>query len=48
MNDPLENGLFGIRDNELEDEIFPPLPPPSSPGQLGYGEALADGGESCV
>lgn len=46
MNDPLENGLFGIRDNdELEDEIFPPLPPPSSPGQLGYGEALADGEE---
>ncbi|XP_072888831.1 TIMELESS-interacting protein isoform X1 [Hemitrygon akajei] len=44
MSDPLENGLFDIPDNEeLEDEIFPPLPPPTSPGQLGYGEGFAEG-----
>ncbi|XP_062922311.1 TIMELESS-interacting protein isoform X1 [Mobula hypostoma] len=44
MSDPLENGLFDIPDNEeLEDEIFPPLPPPTSPGQPGYGEGFADG-----
>lgn len=34
MLDPLENGLFDIPDYELiEDEAFPPLPPPGSPGQ---------------
>ncbi|XP_030622696.1 TIMELESS-interacting protein [Chanos chanos] len=34
MLDPLENGLFDIPDYEnIEDEAFPPLPPPLSPGQ---------------
>lgn len=33
MLDPLENGLFDIPDYEnIEDEAFPPLPPPASPG----------------
>uniref|UniRef100_UPI00398EA4A3 TIMELESS-interacting protein isoform X2 n=1 Tax=Pristiophorus japonicus TaxID=55135 RepID=UPI00398EA4A3 len=49
MSDTLENGLFDIPDyDHLEDETFPPLPPPSSPGQLEYGEAFAnreEGGE---
>nr|Q6DBR4.1 RecName: Full=TIMELESS-interacting protein [Danio rerio]AAH78398.1 Timeless interacting protein [Danio rerio]AAI63996.1 Tipin protein [Danio rerio] len=34
MIDPLENGLFDIPDYEqIEDETFPPLPPPLSPGR---------------
>uniref|UniRef100_A0A673L1R6 TIMELESS-interacting protein n=2 Tax=Sinocyclocheilus rhinocerous TaxID=307959 RepID=A0A673L1R6_9TELE len=34
MLDPLENDAFDIPDYEhIEDERFPPLPPPSSPGQ---------------
>ncbi|KAL2089024.1 hypothetical protein ACEWY4_015923 [Coilia grayii] len=34
MLDPLENGLFDIPEYErIEDEAFPPLPPPMSPGQ---------------
>ncbi|OCT86741.1 hypothetical protein XELAEV_18020429mg [Xenopus laevis] len=33
MTDPLENGLFDLPDYEhTEDENFPPLPPPHSPG----------------
>uniref|UniRef100_A0AAR2LKI3 TIMELESS-interacting protein n=2 Tax=Pygocentrus nattereri TaxID=42514 RepID=A0AAR2LKI3_PYGNA len=33
MLDPLENGLFDIPDyDQIEDEAFPPLPPPLSPG----------------
>lgn len=48
MLDPSENGLFDIPDYEhTEDERFPPLPPPSSPGQgniegdpFGNGEGL--------
>ncbi|KAI4887068.1 hypothetical protein NFI96_033417 [Prochilodus magdalenae] len=33
MLDPVENGLFDIPDYEqIEDEAFPPLPPPLSPG----------------
>ncbi|XP_062439643.1 TIMELESS-interacting protein isoform X2 [Rhea pennata] len=34
MIDPLENNLFDLPDYEnTEDEIFPPLPPPTSPGK---------------
>ncbi|MBN3306677.1 TIPIN protein, partial [Amia calva] len=34
MIDPLENSLFDIPDYEnTEDEAFPPLPPPLSPGR---------------
>lgn len=34
MLDPLENGLLDVPDYEhTEDERFPPLPPPSSPGR---------------
>ncbi|XP_058638101.1 TIMELESS-interacting protein isoform X2 [Onychostoma macrolepis] len=50
MLDPLENGLFDIPDYEhIEDERFPPLPPPSSPGQgdiedpFGNGEGEEEG-----
>ena len=33
MNDPVDNDLFDIPDFEqIEDESFPPLPPPFSPG----------------
>ncbi|XP_067827369.1 TIMELESS-interacting protein [Heptranchias perlo] len=43
MSDTLENGLFDIPDyDHLEDEAFPPLPPPSSPGQVEFGEAFAN------
>ncbi|GCC34815.1 TIMELESS-interacting protein [Chiloscyllium punctatum] len=47
MSDILENGLFDIPDcDHLEDdEIFPPLPPPSSPGQVADGGVSADGDE---
>ncbi|NXN18890.1 TIPIN protein, partial [Indicator maculatus] len=34
MMDPLENNLFDLPDYEnTEDETFPPLPPPASPGK---------------
>ncbi|NWT00507.1 TIPIN protein, partial [Mionectes macconnelli] len=34
MSDPLENNLFDLPDYEnTEDEAFPPLPPPASPGR---------------
>ncbi|XP_071779048.1 TIMELESS-interacting protein isoform X1 [Centroberyx gerrardi] len=40
MLDPMESGLFDIPDYEhIEDETFPPLPPPHSPGQGGGEEA---------
>uniref|UniRef100_UPI003AABF0E1 TIMELESS-interacting protein-like n=1 Tax=Centroberyx gerrardi TaxID=166262 RepID=UPI003AABF0E1 len=40
MLDPLENGMFNIPDyDHIEDETFPPLPPPHSPGQGGGEEA---------
>ncbi|TRY82026.1 hypothetical protein DNTS_006672 [Danionella cerebrum] len=53
MLDPLDNGLFDIPDYEqIEDESFPPLPPPTSPGQGGFeddlfvnGQAEEEGGE---
>ncbi|XP_067874355.1 TIMELESS-interacting protein isoform X1 [Heterodontus francisci] len=46
MSDTLEHGLFDIPDyDHLEDETFPPLPPPSSPGQVEYGEDFANGEE---
>ncbi|XP_035191778.1 TIMELESS-interacting protein isoform X2 [Oxyura jamaicensis] len=36
MIDPLENNLFDLPDYEnTEDEKFPPLPPPASPGAAG-------------
>nr|XP_046253073.1 TIMELESS-interacting protein [Scatophagus argus]XP_046253082.1 TIMELESS-interacting protein [Scatophagus argus] len=39
MFDPLENGLDNISDYDaVEDEAFPPLPPPLSPGQDGHDE----------
>ncbi|XP_040198195.1 TIMELESS-interacting protein isoform X1 [Rana temporaria] len=42
MIDPLENDLFGMPDyEETEDENFPPLPPPRSPG--GRGDDAGDG-----
>ncbi|KAF7648913.1 hypothetical protein LDENG_00150340 [Lucifuga dentata] len=37
MDDPLEEGLYDIPDNE--DEAFPPFPPPHSPGQGGAEDA---------
>ncbi|XP_078386275.1 TIMELESS-interacting protein [Cetorhinus maximus] len=46
MGDTLENGLFDIPDyDHLEDEIFPPLPPPLSPGQREDGDVFAAGEE---
>ncbi|KAM3927241.1 TIMELESS-interacting protein [Leptodactylus fuscus] len=43
MMDPLENDLFDMPDYEhTEDESFPPLPPPHSPG-AGDNEDLANG-----
>ncbi|XP_064816801.1 TIMELESS-interacting protein-like [Oncorhynchus masou masou] len=36
MVDPMENGLFDIPDyDNTDDETFPPLPPPFSPGEGG-------------
>lgn len=49
MLDPLENGLFDIPDYEnIEDEAFPPLPPPASPGGLeeNDGDPFANGESS--
>ncbi|XP_062326694.1 TIMELESS-interacting protein isoform X4 [Osmerus eperlanus] len=44
MNDPLDNDLFDIPDFEqIEDESFPPLPPPFSPGNAGEGDPFANG-----
>lgn len=46
MLDPLENGLFDIPDYEnIEDEAFPPLPPPASPGgqEENDGDPFANG-----
>ncbi|XP_061077858.1 TIMELESS-interacting protein [Conger conger] len=45
MLDPVENSLFDIPDYEnTEDESFPPLPPPLSPGQED-GDPFANGEE---
>lgn len=36
MLDPMENGLFDIPDyDNIDEETFPPLPPPFSPGEGG-------------
>lgn len=46
MIDPLENNLFDLPDYEnTEDETFPPLPPPASPGRDDVEWAQANGGE---
>ncbi|KAJ8417227.1 hypothetical protein AAFF_G00284540 [Aldrovandia affinis] len=46
MIDPVENSLFDIPDYEnTEDEAFPPLPPPLSPGQDGERDPFANGEE---
>ncbi|NXI34435.1 TIPIN protein, partial [Galbula dea] len=45
MIDPLENNLFDLPDYEnTEDETFPPLPPPASPGRddVEWAEANAE------
>lgn len=40
MDDPMENGLYDIPDyDRIDDEAFPALPPPHSPGQGGADEA---------
>ncbi|NXU51866.1 TIPIN protein, partial [Turnix velox] len=44
MIDPLENNLFDLPDYEnTEDETFPPLPPPASPGREDVEWAQANG-----
>ncbi|NXP03743.1 TIPIN protein, partial [Thinocorus orbignyianus] len=44
MIDPLENNLFDLPDYEnTEDETFPPLPPPASPGRDDVDWAQANG-----
>ncbi|KFU97055.1 TIMELESS-interacting protein, partial [Pterocles gutturalis] len=44
MIDPLENNLFDLPDYEnTEDETFPPLPPPDSPGREDVEWAQANG-----
>ncbi|NXG45188.1 TIPIN protein, partial [Psilopogon haemacephalus] len=44
MMDPLENNLFDLPDYEnIEDETFPPLPPPASPGRDDVEWAQANG-----
>ncbi|KAM8804364.1 TIMELESS-interacting protein [Eudromia elegans] len=44
MIDPLENDLFDLPDYEhTEDETFPPLPPPTSPGKDDAEWAIASG-----
>lgn len=46
MMDPLEHNLFDLPDYEnTEDETFPPLPPPASPGRDDVEWAQANGGE---
>ncbi|XP_061855517.1 TIMELESS-interacting protein isoform X2 [Colius striatus] len=45
MIDPLENNLFDLPDYEnTEDETFPPLPPPASPGRDDGDWTQANGG----
>ncbi|NXL06877.1 TIPIN protein, partial [Mesembrinibis cayennensis] len=49
MIDPLENNLFDLPDYEnTEDETFPPLPPPASPGRDDVEWAQANGGEQLM
>lgn len=46
MLDPLENGRYDVPDLDgIEDEAFPPLPPPHSPGRGGQdeGDPFANG-----
>ncbi|XP_054244007.1 TIMELESS-interacting protein [Indicator indicator] len=46
--DPLENNLFDLPDYEnTEDETFPPLPPPASPGKddVEWAQANGDGNQ---
>uniref|UniRef100_A0A8C0EM17 TIMELESS-interacting protein n=1 Tax=Bubo bubo TaxID=30461 RepID=A0A8C0EM17_BUBBB len=44
MTDPSENNLFDLPDYEnIEDETFPPLPPPASPGRDDVEWAQANG-----
>ncbi|KAM9275527.1 TIMELESS-interacting protein isoform 2-T2 [Morus bassanus] len=48
MIDPLENNLFDLPDYEnTEDETFPPLPPPASPGRddVEWAQANGDGNQ---
>ncbi|NXM76062.1 TIPIN protein, partial [Serilophus lunatus] len=48
MTDPLENNLFDLPDYEnTEDERFPPLPPPASPGRDDpeWAQAAGDGNQ---
>ncbi|KFQ08528.1 TIPIN protein, partial [Haliaeetus albicilla] len=48
MIDPLENNLFDLPDYEnTEDEMFPPLPPPASPGRddVEWAQANGDGNQ---
>ncbi|KFP56159.1 TIMELESS-interacting protein, partial [Cariama cristata] len=48
MIDPLENNLFDLPDYEnTEDETFPPLPPPASPGKddVEWTQANGDGNQ---
>ncbi|XP_070765660.1 TIMELESS-interacting protein [Enoplosus armatus] len=46
MLDPMENGLFDRPDyNSIDDEAFPPLPPPHSPGQGGQEDGDPFGNE---
>ncbi|XP_066513626.1 TIMELESS-interacting protein-like [Hoplias malabaricus] len=46
MVDQLENGLYDIPDyDQIEDESFPPLPPPLSPGEGNLAEDQFDDGE---
>ncbi|XP_036245384.1 TIMELESS-interacting protein isoform X1 [Molothrus ater] len=48
MLDPLENNLFDLPDYEnTEDETFPPLPPPASPGRddAEWAQANGDGNQ---
>ncbi|XP_029576375.1 TIMELESS-interacting protein isoform X2 [Salmo trutta] len=46
MVDPMENGLFDIPDyDNIDEETFPPLPPPFSPGEGGDPFTGEEGGE---
>ncbi|KAF1409051.1 TIMELESS-interacting protein, partial [Spheniscus magellanicus] len=48
MIDPLENNLFDLPDyDNTEDETFPPLPPPASPGRddVEWAQANGDGNQ---
>lgn len=48
MSDPMENSLSN--NDSMNDEAFPPLPPPHSPNQWGQddGDPFADGKKLCV